>query len=106
VSDVRTSNNGLIQNLNLDLWLVHFHVASLLIGAKLELSELKAYSTLLGACMSCMMLRSDLEVSTVEIKNLKHKLDHFSRYTVLSIPCVMCGSFKGKLFHATKKTPR
>jgi hypothetical protein len=37
------------------------------------------------------------------IKELKHKLDHFSRYSVLSPPCEMCGSLKGKLFHATKE---
>jgi hypothetical protein len=35
-----------------DLWLIHSHVASLLDGVRLELSELKAYSTLLGACTS------------------------------------------------------
>jgi hypothetical protein len=33
-----------------DLWLIHSHVASLLDGARLELRELKARSTLLGAC--------------------------------------------------------
>jgi hypothetical protein len=43
-----------------DLWLVHSHVASLLDGAKLELKEFKARSTLLGACTSCPVLRSDL----------------------------------------------
>jgi hypothetical protein len=36
-----------------DLWLVHSHVVSLLDGARLELGELKAHSTLLGACTSC-----------------------------------------------------
>jgi hypothetical protein len=49
------------------------------------------------------MLRSDLEASIVEIKDLKHKLDHASRYSVLSPPCELCGSLKGKLFHATKE---
>jgi hypothetical protein len=44
-----------------------------------------------------------LEASVVEIKDLKHKLDHSSRYTVLSPLCVVCGSLKGKLFHATKE---
>jgi hypothetical protein len=53
-----------------DLWLVHSHVASLLDGAKLELRELKTRSTLLGACMSCPVLRSDLEASAVETKDL------------------------------------
>jgi hypothetical protein len=86
-----------------DMWLVHSHVASLLDGAKLELRELKPHSTLLSACTSCPMLRSDLEVSAVEIKDLKHKLDYSSRYNILSHPCVVCGSLKDKLLHATKE---
>jgi hypothetical protein len=68
----------------------------------LEPKELKARSILLGACTTCPLLRSDLEASIVEIKDLKHKLDHSSRYTVLSPPCEACVSLKGKLFHATK----
>jgi hypothetical protein len=44
-----------------DLWLIHSHVARLLYSARLELRELKARSTLLGACTSCPVLRSDLE---------------------------------------------
>jgi hypothetical protein len=86
-----------------DLWLVHSHVANLLDGARLELRELKARFTLLGACTSCPLLRSDLEAATVEIKDLKHKLDHPSHYTVLSPPCEACVSLKGKLFHAIKE---
>jgi hypothetical protein len=86
-----------------DLWLIHSHVAGLLDGARLELRELKARSTLLGACTSCPVLRSDLEVAAVEIKDLKHKLDHSSRYTVLSPPCEACVSLKGKLLQATKE---
>jgi hypothetical protein len=86
-----------------DLWLLHSHVTSLLDSARLELRELKARSTLLGACTSCPVLRSDLEASAVEIKDLKYKLDHSSRYTIFSPPCVVCGSLKGKLFHATKE---
>jgi hypothetical protein len=62
-----------------DLWLVHSHVASLLDGAKLEFRELKSRSTLLGACTSCPVFRSDLEASAAEIKDLKHKLDHSSQ---------------------------
>jgi hypothetical protein len=54
-----------------DLWLVHTQVTSQLMGAKLELRELKVHSLLLGACTSCSLLRSDLEVSAVEIKNYK-----------------------------------
>jgi hypothetical protein len=86
-----------------DLWLIHSHVAGLLDGAKLELRELKARSTLLGACTSCPVLRSDLEAAAVQIKDLNHKLDHSSRYTVLSPPCEACVSLKGKVLHATKE---
>jgi hypothetical protein len=86
-----------------DLWLIHSHVASLLDCARLELRELKAHSILLGACTSCPMLRSDLEVAAIEIKDLKHKLDHSSYYTVLSPPCEACVSLNGKLLHATKQ---
>jgi hypothetical protein len=86
-----------------DLWLIHSHVAGLLDSARLELRELKARSTLLGACTSCLLLRSDLEAAAIEIKDLKHKLDHSSSYTVLSPPCEACVSLKGKLFHATKE---
>jgi hypothetical protein len=62
---------------------VHTQVSSQLKGAKLELRELKAHS--------------------VEIKDLKHKLDHSSHYSVLSPPCEMCSSLMGKLFYATKE---
>jgi hypothetical protein len=86
-----------------DLWLIYSHVASLLDGARLELRELKAHSTLLGACTSCSLLRSNLEAAAVEIKDLKHKFDHSSRYNVLSPPCEACLSLKDKVFHATKE---
>jgi hypothetical protein len=82
---------------------LHSRVARLLDGAKLELRELKVRSMLLGACTSCLVLRSDLEASTIEIKDLKHRLDHASHYSVLSPPCELCGSLKGKLFHAIKE---
>jgi Fe-S cluster biogenesis protein NfuA len=75
----------------------------LLDSARLELRELKAYSTLLGACTSCPVLRSDLEAVAVEIKDLKHKLDHSSRYIVLSPPCESCVSLKCKLLHTIKE---
>jgi hypothetical protein len=85
-----------------DLWLVHSQVACLLDGVRLELRELKAHSTLLGDCTSCPLLRSDLEVAAIEIKDLNHKLDHSSCYTILSPPCEAYVSLKGKLFHAIK----
>jgi hypothetical protein len=96
-------NCTMIMVIYADLWLMHSHVAHLLDGASLELKELKAHSTLLGACTSCHVLRSDLEAAAVKIKDLKHKLDHSSRYTVLSPPCEACVSLKGKLLHATKE---
>jgi hypothetical protein len=86
-----------------DIWLIHSLVASLLDGARLELRDLKARSILLGACTSSPLHRSDLDAATVEIKDLKHKLDHSSRYTILSPPCEACVSLKGKLLHATKE---
>jgi hypothetical protein len=86
-----------------DLWLVHTKVASQLKGAKLELRELKAHSLMLGDCTSCPLLRSILEVCAIEIKDLKNKLDHSSRYSILSPPCKMYGSLKGKLFHPNKE---
>jgi hypothetical protein len=86
-----------------DLCLIYSHVASLLDGARLELRELKSRSTLLGACTSCLLLRSDLDAAAVEIKDLKHKLDHSSCYYVLSPPCETCISLKDKLVHATKE---
>jgi hypothetical protein len=75
----------------------------LLDGARLKLKELKACSTLLGACTTCPLLRSDLGASPIEIKDLKHKLDHSFCYTILSPPCEACASLKGKLFHVTKE---
>jgi hypothetical protein len=89
-----------------DLWLMHSRVASQLKGVKSELRELKACSMLLRACTSHPLLRSILEASAVEIKDLKHKLNHSSHYTVLSSTCETCGSLKGKLFHATKENTK
>jgi hypothetical protein len=86
-----------------DLWLIQSHVAGLLDSDRLELRELKARFTLLSACIACPVLRSDLEAAAVEIKDLKHKLDHSSRCTVLSPPCEACVSLKGKLLHAIKE---
>jgi hypothetical protein len=82
---------------------VHTQVTSQIKGAKLELRELKARSLLLGACTSCPLLRSDLKAAAIEIKDLKHILDHTSRYTVLTLSCELCGSLKGKIFYATKE---
>jgi hypothetical protein len=86
-----------------NLWLVHTQVVSQLKCAKLELRELKSHSLLLGACTSCHLLRYDLVTAVIEIKDLKHILDHASRYTILTPLRELCGSLKGKLFYATKE---
>jgi hypothetical protein len=78
-----------------NLWLMHSHVARLLDGARLFQTA--------WCCTSCPVLRSNLVASTVEIKDFKHRLDHASRYAVLTPSCVVCGYLKGKLFHATKE---
>jgi hypothetical protein len=87
-----------------DLWLVHTRVASRLKGAKSELRELKARSLLLGGCTSFPVLKSDLEANAVEIKELKHKLDHSSpRIPLLKIQsnlvCAPC--HHGKMITAS-----
>jgi hypothetical protein len=83
--------------------IVHTQVASQLKGAKLELKELKAHSSLLGACISCPVLKSDLDACSIEIKELKQRPDHSSRYKVFSTPCEVCGTLKDKLLHATRE---
>jgi predicted nuclease with TOPRIM domain len=52
------------------------------------------------------MLKSDLETCSIEIKELKHKIDHSSHYRVFSPQCEICDSLKGKLFHATKENTK
>jgi hypothetical protein len=89
-----------------DLWLVHSHISSLLDDARLELRELKSCFTLFGVFTTYPLFRSDLEAAVVEIKDLKHKLDHSSRYTILSPPCEACVSLNGKLFYATKENTK
>jgi hypothetical protein len=49
------------------------------------------------------MLKSDLEAYSIEIKELKQRLDHSSRYKVFSPPCEVCDTLKGKLLYATKE---
>jgi hypothetical protein len=103
MSDKLCENCKMIMINYADMWIVHTQAVSQLKCSKLELRELKARSLRLGAYTSCPLLKSDLEACSIEIKKLKHKLDHSSCYSVLSPPCEMCGSLKGKLFHATKE---
>jgi hypothetical protein len=98
------NNYNIIMANYVDLWLIHSLVASLLDGAMLKLRELNTHSILLGTYTTCPLLRFDLEASTIVIKDLKHKFDHSSRYSVLFPPCEACVSLKGKLFYATKES--
>ena len=86
-----------------DLMRAYSQVASQLKGTMLVLKELKTRPSLLGSCINCPMLKSNLVACNSEIKELKHKLDHHSCYMVLSPPCECCGTLKGKLLHATKE---
>jgi regulator of replication initiation timing len=103
MSDKSCDNCKMIMVNYAERWLVHSHVASLLDGARLELRKLKAHSTPLGVCTTCLVLRSDLEAAVVEIKDLKYKLDHSSCYTILFPPYEACDSLKDKLFHVIKE---
>jgi hypothetical protein len=49
------------------------------------------------------MLKSDLKDYSIEIKELKQRLDHSSRYKVFSTPCEVCGTLKDNLLYATKE---
>jgi hypothetical protein len=86
-----------------DLWIVHTQVASQLKGAKLELKELKARSLLLGACLEYPKLKLELDARSLKVKELETKLLEKPRVSVTSPPCEVCGTLKGKIFHATKE---
>jgi hypothetical protein len=86
-----------------DLWVVYTQVASQLKGAKLELKEIKAHSLLLGACLECPKLNLELDARSLKVKELETKLLEKPHVSVTSPPCEVCGTLKGKLFHATKE---
>jgi hypothetical protein len=82
---------------------VHTQVARQLKSAKLELKELKACSLLLGACLECPKLKLELDARFLKVKELETKLLEKLRVSVTSPSCEVCGTLKGKLFHATKE---
>jgi hypothetical protein len=86
-----------------DLRIVQTQVASQLKGAKLELKELKSCSLLLGACLECPKLKLELDAHSLKVKELQTKLLEKPRISVTSSPCEVCGTLKGKLYHATKE---
>jgi hypothetical protein len=89
-----------------DLWIVHTQVTSQLKGGKLELKELKARSLLLGACLECPKLKLELDAHSLKLKEPETKLLEKPRVSVTSPPCEVCGTLKGKLFHATKENTK
>jgi hypothetical protein len=103
MSDKPCENCNMIMTSYAALQIVHTQVASELKCAKLEFKELKTHSLLLGACTSCPMLKSDLEACSIEIIEIKQRLDYSSCYKVFSPPCKVYGILKGKLLHATKE---
>jgi hypothetical protein len=86
-----------------DLWIVHTQVASKLKGVKLKFKKLKARSLLLGACLECSKLKLELNARSLKVKELETKLLEKIHVSVTSPPCEVCGTLKGKLFHATKE---
>jgi hypothetical protein len=89
-----------------DLWIMHTEVASQLKGAKLELKELKAHSLLLGARLECPKVKLELDARSLTFKELERKLLVKPRVSVTSPPCEVCGTLKGKHFHATKENTK
>jgi hypothetical protein len=99
-------NYNIIMVNYVDLWIVHTQDASQLKGAKLELKELKARSLLLGACLECPKLKLELDAHSHKVKDLEIESLEKPRVSVASPPCEICGSLKGKLFHATKENTK
>jgi predicted nuclease with TOPRIM domain len=58
---------------------------------------------LLGACLECPKLKLELDACFLKVKELETKLLEKLHVSVTSPPCEVCGTLKGKLFHATKE---
>jgi hypothetical protein len=68
MSNQPCENCNMIMVNYVDLWIVHTQVASQLMGAKLELKELKARSVLLGACLKCSKIKLELDACSLKVK--------------------------------------
>jgi hypothetical protein len=91
------------KKLNLELESVSSEIASLQsVHNDISAKPCDNYTMIMVNYADLWLLHSDLKASAIEIKDLKHKLNHSSRYSVLSPPCDACGSLKGNLFYATK----
>jgi hypothetical protein len=58
---------------------------------------------LLGACLECPKLKLELDARSLKVKELETKLLEKPCVSVTSPPCEVCGTLKGKLFHAIKE---
>jgi hypothetical protein len=90
--------------MNYAYWqILYTQVATQLKGVKLELKELKARSLLLGACLKYLKLKLELDARSLKVEELETKLLEKPSVSVTSLPYEICGTLKGKLFHAIKK---
>jgi hypothetical protein len=77
---------------------VHAQVASQLESTICSLDELKARPSLLGVCLECPKLKLELDVHSLNFKNVEKKLLEKSHISVK-----LCVSLRGKLVHATNE---
>jgi hypothetical protein len=82
---------------------MHAQVASQLESTICELDELKARSSLLGACLECPKLKLELDIRSLNVKKVETKLLEKLHISVTSSPCEICVSLKGKLVHVTNE---
>jgi hypothetical protein len=103
VSAQSCENCNMIMMNYVDLWIVHTQVVSQLKVAKLNLKELKTRSLLLGACLESPKHKLELDARSLKVKELDTKLLEKPCVSITSPHCEVCGTLKGKLFHATKE---
>jgi hypothetical protein len=82
---------------------MHAQVASQLESTICELDELKARSSLLGACLECPKFKVELDIRSLNVKKVETKLLEKLHISVTSSPCEICVSLKGKLVHVTNE---
>jgi hypothetical protein len=100
MSDKPCENCNMIMVNYADLWIVRTQVASQFKGAKLEL---KTHSLLLGACLESPRLKHELDARSLKVKELEAKLLEKPHVSITSPHYEVCGTLKGKFFHATKE---
>jgi hypothetical protein len=58
---------------------------------------------IVGVCLEYSKLKLELDARSLKVKEPETKLLEKPRVSVISPPCEVCGTLKGKLFHATKE---